>query len=189
MSVDTRLAGLVPGLCPELSVLATPAAGGVVAPGNSVAVDIEIKNNGAAPVFYVQGSGSFRTPQALFLAAEGLQPVLPADHTGPATMDYVTKQLAAGEVMRFTLYLRAIAPDPDFDNATFELYNRERLYIAELSWAELHRRYPTLCAAAPGRYACRAYFTCTPAPKDGAPPFISGPEGYAEGAFDITVEA
>lgn len=131
-----------------------------ILPGAPVPVTVTVTNTGDKSVFYVQGSGSFETPQALFLQSEQLQPVRPSDQLGIATMDFVTKELKPGENLIFKLYVMAIEPNTKFDDYTYEMFN-EGVYIADMEWPTLHERYPDLTAVPSGSYTVNAYFVYT----------------------------
>lgn len=185
-NIQQRLEGLTQGLYGGLSLTALPRANGIP-PGGALYVDIDIQNTGDRPVLYVQGSGRFKTPQALFLDGGGLQPVLPADYLGPATMDYVTKQLDPGQVRQFALALRAVVPGDAFAAVSYDLWNREQLYIADLPWPQLQARLPGVQPAAAGRYTCAAYFTYALPLEADEPGVFLGPTAYLSAPFAVDV--
>jgi hypothetical protein len=134
----------------------------------------------------VQGSGSFTTPQALILEAEGLQPVIPKDQLGMATADFATKKLAPGEAASFTVTALAIEPNKSFSMYTHDLYNAEEIYIADLEWADLQGRYPELNAAKAGSYTATVKLEYA-IDAGGMAAVLSGPTGYARAEVLIGV--
>lgn len=187
ISIEERLKDLSPCLYDGLIISATTSTE-PLAPGETATIEVEIQNDGDEPVIYVQGSGRFITPQAVFIDIEGLQPVAPADHMGPMTMDYVTKPLAPGEMLSFTFYVRAVEPSDEFDNLAFDLFIKEQTYIADLPWKELHKKGTTLKAAQPGEYEGQVYFTYAMPSKEEGMEFVPAAEGYISVPFIIQIE-
>ncbi|MCL2486359.1 MAG: hypothetical protein FWE86_02015 [Oscillospiraceae bacterium] len=157
-----------------------------ILPGMPIPITVVVTNTGDKSVFYVQGSGSFETPEALFLKSDELQTVRPSDQLGIMTMDFVTKELKPGESLHFKLYAMAIEPNENFDEYTFELF-AEGTYIAEMDWLTLNERYPDLVAAEPGSYTVNAYFLYTVAGEDGQNDAFVGATGYAQAEAVIGV--
>lgn len=157
-----------------------------ILPGSSIPVTITIQNNGDKAIVYTQGSGVFQTPQALYVQVEGLQTVLPKDHLGPATMDFVTKRLEPGESLSFIATVLAIEPNAEFDNFTYDAYNKEKLYLGELEWADLKERHPDLVEAASGSYNGHAYFTYFVPDESKSDP-LGSPTGYSKADFVVGV--
>jgi len=149
-------------------------------PGMPVPVTVVVQNKGDKTVSYVQGSGSFETPQALFLRSDSLQPVIPRDQLGIMTMDFVTKELKPGESLLFKFSVMAIEPNAGFDGNTQALFLDEETYIADLEWPALQERYPDLTAVKPGSYTVSAFFIYTMASGDGEADIFGGGTGYAQ---------
>ncbi|MGL5435184.1 MAG: hypothetical protein ACRDBO_07260 [Lachnospiraceae bacterium] len=123
-----------------------------IIPGITVPVTIVITNNGEQSISYVQGSGSFSTPQALQIAVDGLQTILPEDYLGAALMNYVVRVLKPGEYLQFTMNVKTVEPNDNFDNYTYNLYRKEQTYIGNLDILDLYDRYPDLTPAGSGSY-------------------------------------
>jgi len=149
-----------------------------IIPGAPFQATVLVENKGDKTVSYIQGSGSYNTPQALFLYSEALQTVRPQDHLGLATADFVTQELKPGESLLFKLPAMAIAPNTDFDGYTFELFD-EGIYIPDMDWSALQERFPGLVALAPGDYALQAYFLYNVSDGGGEFDMFGGPTGYA----------
>ncbi|MCL2068509.1 MAG: hypothetical protein FWH00_01285 [Oscillospiraceae bacterium] len=147
--------------------------------GAAFRIRVVVSNNGDQTVSYTHGSGSYTTPQALFLHSNGLQTVIPRDHLGPVTMDFATKEIKPGESLEFSMYAMAVLPGEDFDTHTFELWIEAQQYIADMDWHSLHEKYPGLIAAQPGSYSIEAYFLYTIADENDPFKAFSGPTGYA----------
>ncbi|GEM_PF-1561346 len=158
-----------------------------IIPGTTVPVTIVITNNGDQSISYTQGSGSFTTPQALQFTVNGLQPILPEDYLGAATMDYVVKELNPGESLQFTMNVKTVEPNENFVNYTYDLYNKDQTYIADLDIQDLYDRYPDLTPAAGGSYEGTASFVyrLTETDKDAA--MFGEPTGYIQAPITISV--
>lgn len=135
---------------PTLSVSIPDSAG--MRSGGVIPFVVTIKNNSDKTIGYVQGSGSFTTPQALKLTCDGLQPVIPKDYLGPATMDYVMKHLKPGEEISITRYIRMIKPNENFDNYTYEMWNRDQKYTGDVTISTLKGAYSDVVPAPSGMY-------------------------------------
>lgn len=196
-----KLEGLTEDEYDGLTITAEVDSTATYAPGDAIPVKVTIENTGEETIVYVQGSGSFTTPTALFADAEALQVVKAQDQLGVATMDYRTQELAPGESLEFTLYLMAIDPSEAFDDYAYEL-NGEELYIAEMSWDELSKRYTDLVAAQPGEYEGGVYFryyvknagngdaksdSTDDSDSNSEVDVINGATGYSKALFTIAV--
>lgn len=157
-----------------------------ILPGSSIPLTVNIQNEGDKTIVYTQGSGSFETPQALSVPMSGLQKVLPKDHLGIATLDFVTKELKPGESLQFVLTLLAIEPHASFDEYTYELYNDEQQYIGEMEWAAIQEAYPDLVPAAAGSYSGSVIFTYLVLEEGQSNP-MGEPTGFAQADFEIGV--
>lgn len=155
-----------------------------IASGSIVPVKITVKNTGDKSVVYTLGSGMFKTPQALWMDIPKLQPVLPEDYVGPATMDYVVKELAPGETISHTMYVMAVDPHPEFDNYTYDYYSSESSYIGSRDYTDLFERYPELTLAPEGSYNASVYFTYYLKDNVNA---VGNPTGYAKADFVINL--
>jgi len=159
-----------------------------ILPGMSFTATVLVENTGDKTLNYIQGSGSYETPEAVFLFSNTLQTVYPKDQLGLATMDFVAKELKPGESLLFKLPVMAIQPNPDFDLYTFELFN-DTVFIADVDWTELQDRFPDLVAAAPGSYTVIAYFLYNISEEfdGGMTNIFDGPTGYAEASCTVTI--
>ena len=158
-----------------------------ILPGMSFLATVVVENKGSDSLYYTKGSGSFTTPESLFLFSDSLQTVQPRDHLGIVTMDFVTNELEPGDSLMFKLPVMAIAPNPDFNTYTFELFGEET-YIADMEWSDLEDRFPDLKAAAPDSYTIKAYFLYNIAKiENDVSNAFDGPSGYAEAECVISV--
>lgn len=181
------LEGLIRDEYEGLAITAAVLERKAILPGFSVPVTVTIQNTGDKTVFYTQGSGVFETPEALILQSEDLQPVLPKDHLGIMTMDFVTKELKPGEELQFVLYVMAIKPTPSFDSYTYDMFNADQTYIVDMEWAALQEEYPDLVAVEPGSYTVYANFRyLTVGEGEEASP-MAAPTGYAQAECVIGV--
>lgn len=157
-AVTDPYAGLTLNQYEGLEMTAAVLPRNAIIPGSTVPVTIVIANTGDQTVSYVQGSGSFTTPQALHLEITGLQPILPKDHLGAATMDYVVKELKPGESLKYILNIKTIEPNENFNNYTYDLFNKDQAYIGDMDIAELFDTYEDLKPVAAGAYEGTATF-------------------------------
>lgn len=158
-----------------------------ILPGSAIPVTVIVRNTGDETVDYIQGSGSYQTPEALFIGVDGLQAVLPKDHLGPMTMDFRTLELNPGDELEFVMYVMAIEPNAKFDTYSIEMYSDSNKYIAERDWQELQEEFPDLLPAESGTYQGQAYFIYYMRGESGVSDFTTEPNGYAEYDFQITV--
>jgi len=158
-----------------------------ILPGTVFQATVLVENKGDKTINYIQGSGSFTTPEALSVFSDSLQTILPEDHLGVMTMDFVTDELKPGDSLLFRFNVMTIAPDPDFATYTHDLFN-EGTYIADMDLASLQDRFPSLTAVAPGSYTLKAYFLYTvPEEGGGEFDFMGGATGYAVAETVINV--
>lgn len=182
------LAGLIRDEYEGIEMTAAVLERKAILRGFAVPVTVTIRNTGDKTIFYTRGSGVYETPEAVFLRADGLQPVIPKDHLGPImTMDLVTEELKPGESLEYKLYVMAIQPNANFDRYTFDLFENEGTYIAELEWPALREKHPDLVGAAPGSYVVNAYFLYFIADENGQGDPLGAPTGYARAECVIGV--
>ena len=182
-----RLEGLVRDETSGIIVTAEVLERMAILPGMVFRVTVVVENTGDRTVTYTHGSGSWETPEAVFLRSGGLQPILPPDHLGVATMDFNIRELHPGESVRFSFNVIAIEPAEDFDMRTHNLFMENQTYIADLGWEDLQARYPDLTAVPQGSYTVEAFFLYTIA--DGDDPFIAfgGPTNYAMAVCEVGI--
>jgi len=173
------LIGLIKDEYPGIEISADVLERKALLPGKPIPVTVVIENKGDKSVFYVQGSGSFETPEALFLWSVDLQPVIPKDRLGIVTADFVTPELRPGDRLLFKLNMMAIQPNANFDAYTHELFG-EDVYITDMEWPALQERFPKLTAVSSGTYTISAFFLYTPAGEDDPAALFGGASGYAQ---------
>ena len=164
ISFEEKLAGLTENEYPDLVVTAAVLERMAILPGSTFRVNVVIENQGEETVTFVIGSGSNVVPDALLINPEGLQPMRPVEGLGIATMDFQVDFLEPGEVLNFDLYVRAIQPNVNFANYSFELFQSEQEFIGDMDWETLSQRFPDLIAVAPGSYTISVYFLYSIAP-------------------------
>ena len=174
-----RIAGLTKDEYDGIEITVNVLERNAILPGMVFQATVTVENKGEETVSYVKGSGSYKTPEALFVYSNTLQPVIPEDQLGFVTMDFVTDELKPGESLLFKFNVLAIEPDPDFDTFTHELFSDE-IYIANLEWSDLQARFPSLTAAQPGNYTLRAFFLYRLFDETGEFAAFEGPTAYAE---------
>lgn len=184
---DERLTGLTQNEYPDLEITAAVLERKAILPGDTIRIAITITNNGDSPVVYVKGSGSAEVPQALYVTADGLQPILPKGNLGIQTLDYVTLTCEPGETLRFDMYVRAIQPNAEFDTYTYDLYMQDQTYIGELPWEELSEMYPTLEIAETGQYTVHVNFIYSITPAGETPTFGDEATGYNTAEVQIGI--
>lgn len=182
-----RLEGLLKDEYDGLTITAAVLERMAILPGAAVPVTVTIENTGDKTVFYTQGSGTSETPQALYAATDDLQPVIPKDNLGIMTMDFVTKELKPGENLKFVLYVMAIEPNDQFDTYTYDLYNADETYIAEMEWPTLQEQHTDLVAAQPGSYTIHVNFLYYLPEENGMGNPLGEPSGYAQAECVIGV--
>lgn len=186
-SPDERLSNLVKDAYNGIEIEAFIRERKAILPGFAIPVTVTVKNSGTETVDYVQGSGRYETPEAVFISADGLQTVLPKDHLGPVTMDFQTKELKPGEELQFVMYVMAIEPDDNFNTYTLEVYKDGEKYIAGMDWPGLQKEFPNLIPAKSGSYQGHAYFVYYLRDASGVSDFTKEPSGYAGYDFPISV--
>lgn len=189
MAEESRdpLEGLTKDEYDGLEITAAVLVRRAILPGSVLPVTVVVTNNGDRTVAYTQGSGSSQTPQALVVQFDGLQPVLPEDHLGPMTMDFVTKELEPGESIQFVMNVLAVKPNESFDKYTYDLFNEEQTYIANLEWQDLQERYPDLAAAEPGSYEGTVSFRYSIVEGEGENRLFGSDSGYAQAEIAVSV--
>jgi hypothetical protein len=187
-TVQERLEGLTQNEYDGIEMTAAILPRMAILPGSTIPVTVTVQNTGDKTVVYTQGSGSFTTPQALLAETHGLQPILPQDHLGIATMDFAVRELQPGEQLQFVVYVRAIEPHAEFDTYSRELYNAgESAYIGDLGWDALYERHNTLVPVQAGAYESRIYFTYYVLEESAEPNLTAAPTGYAFADLSIQV--
>ena len=164
ITFEEMLEGLTENEYPELVVTAAVLERMAILPGSTFRVNVVIENQGEETVTFVRGSGSNVVPDALMIRAKGLQPIFSMDNLGIATMDFQVDFLEPGEVLNFDLYVRAIKPNENIFDYTFELLQSDQEFIGDMEWETLSERFPDLEAVAPGPYTISVYFLYTVAP-------------------------
>lgn len=185
-TTSDKLEGLTKDEYANLTITADVLERKAILPGSSIPLTINITNNGDKTLIYTQGSGSFETPQALFLDTPKLQAILPKDYLGVATMDMRNGELPPGETLNYTMYIRAIEPIADFTDYTYDKWDKDQIYVAEMEWDEIQKEFSDLKAAAAGTYEGTVYFLYTVQDAENANPVPSA-TGYAESTFKIGV--
>lgn len=186
MEINENLIGLTEGEYPDLEISAAVLERKAILPGSAVPVTVTVSNNGDKKVVYTLGSGSFETPEALILETHGLQAIVPRDHLGIATADFRTKELMPGETSQYTLYVRAVEPNEQFNDYTYEMWQNDETYIADIEWDELKENYSDLTPVKAGNYDISVYFLYyLPDEQQAAP--LQNPTGYSKGMFTLSV--
>ena len=179
--------GLVRDEYPDLVMTANVLVRKAFLPGMTVPVTVVIENKGDKSIYYVQGSGSFEIPEALILRSEDVQPVLTSDRLGFSTSDFVIEELKPGDRLLFRLNVRAILPNINFNEYTYEMF-KEDVYIADMEWSDLQNRFPDLVAVTPGNYTASVYFLYIVVREgDNADIFDLNATGYAQADCDILI--
>ena len=186
-TIQQQLEGLTQDEYNDLEMTAAVLERKAIIGGASFPVSVTIKNNGDKNISYIHGSGSFEIPEALLVNADNLQTIIPKEHLGIATMDMRTEVLAPGGELSFIVQVRAIEPNENFDTYTYELYNADQTYIAEVEWGDLQEKHTDLVAAATGSYDIQVYFLYTLIDEAGGTNALLGPTGYAKSELTISV--
>jgi hypothetical protein len=182
------LEGLVLDEYADLKLTAEVLDRKAIQPGNFVPITVLISNNGAKTISYVQGSGSYVTPEALSWSVPELQWVWPKDYLGVSTSDFVIKKLTPGESINFVIYVMAIERNPEqFVTATHELYDSEGIYIADMGWDILRERYPWMKPIQTNTYTGEVNFKYSMNNGDTGNSFLAAPTGYAQSTITIGV--
>ena len=153
--------------------------------GETAGLTITLKNNGQQTIVYTRGSGSFVTPQALLVRATGLQPIMPKDHLGPATMDYRRDTLAPGQEVTYNMLVRLIQPSSEFDQYSYRMRDE---YIGDISWQSLKAAHPDLQQAEAGTYQGQVYFLYSLVKEDSGQMVFGEDTGYITADFEIEVQ-
>ena len=156
--------------------------------GSAIPVTVTIKNTGDKTIAYTHGSGAHQTPSALSVRIPELQPVMPRDYLGIATMDMVTKELKPDETLEFTTTVMAVKPNVNFDVWTHEYYGEgDDRYIGDLAWQDLQERYPELESINPGSYEGHIYFAYYVLGENGVENPMGQATEYAQADFTIGI--
>ena len=170
-----------------LVITATLPDDGSVAPGAAIPVAVTIQNTSDKTIAYIRGSGSFSTPQGLTGGAEHLQYVIPKDNLGIATMDFRVEELVPDEGIAFTLYFMAIEPSSEFDTYTYDAFNNNQTYIADMSWEDIQAAHTDLVATETGSYTGAVYLHYSLLSEGSQPIMSSDPTGYAQADFTVEI--
>lgn len=184
--INEKLNGLIENEDPDLEVTAAVLERKAILSGSAIPLNVTITNKGTNKIIYVLGSGSFKTPQAMFLDIPELQPILPQDYLGAATLDLQYRELMPGESLQYTQYIRAIEPNKEFDEYTYEKWQKDQLYIADIEWSDLKTDYSDLQLIPPGSYEGSVYFLYYIADSN-QEIMPSNATGYTAGKFLIGV--
>lgn len=183
---NEKLSGLIENEDPDIEVTAAVLERKAILPGSTIPLAVKITNNGNNKIVYVLGSGSFETPQAIFMDIPKLQPILPKDYLGAATMDMQYKELLPGETIEYTQYIRVITPSDKFDEYAYDKWQKDQMYIADMEWETLNGEYSDLTLASTGSYDGNVYFAyyIEDATQETPP---ANATGYSVGKFTIGV--
>lgn len=187
ITIQDMIADLQKDQYPELKMTAEIPLRKIILPGDLVTVAVVLENTGDKTVLFTHGSGSYETPGALMFEIDGLQPVLPEDYLGIATMDMQIKALEPGESRTFQVKVRAIQPNASFDEYTHELYKEDQTYIGDVELEKLQKSYPDLKTAESGSYTGQVYFLYTVADETGTEALFAETSGYAMAEFTIDI--
>jgi hypothetical protein len=166
-----------------LTITAAVLPRNAILSGMSIPITVILSNNGDSTISYIQGSGSYTIPNALDVRSDKLQTVVSEDRLGIATNDFVTKTLAPGESLSYTVTVRAINKNSNFFNYTMDSIAHSK-YIGNTSWEELQQSYPDLEAAAPDSYDINIYFAYNISNDDD---FLGTATGYIMTTLPITI--
>ena len=161
LSIEEMTAMLIENEYPDLEITAAVLERMAILPGSTIRVSVGITNNGDQTIAFVHGSGSNEVPDALRLVSEDLQPILPPTPFGIATMDFRVETLKPGESLDFSLFVRAIEPNEDFNLYTFNWYMDNQTYIGEADWEAISQKFPSLKEVEPGAHRVSVYFFYT----------------------------
>jgi len=166
-----------------LTITAAVLPRNAILSGMSIPITVILSNDGDSEISYVQGSSSYTIPNALDVRSDKLQTVVSEDRLGIATSDFVTKTLAPGESLNYTVIVRAINKNSNFFNYTMDSIAHEK-YIGNTSWEELQQSYPDLEAAVPDSYDINIYFAYNISNNDD---FLGTATGYTMTTLPITI--
>jgi hypothetical protein len=156
-------------------------------PGDTVNIEFTIENTGTKEISYTHGSGSRQIPQALMYETDGLQTIMPKDYLGAATLDMRMKILAPGEKLELTAAVRVMEPNDSFDEESYKLYQEEEKYIGDMTWDELHEKYPDFAAAKAGTYHAQIYFLYSVLEEETKDTLLTEATGYTQADVIIHV--
>jgi hypothetical protein len=159
-----------------------------ILPGSTIRVTVTISNEGEETIAFVRGSGSFETPQAIKLVSRDLQPIMPKDHLGIATMDFRVETLKPGESVDFSLFVRATQLNENFDNYTFQTFVDDMTYIGDVDWETLSQKFPGLTAVEPGVHSISVYFFYTIVDSEEFDIFGTEATGFNVATLEIFVD-
>jgi hypothetical protein len=146
-----------------------------ILPGASVPISIVIENTGNESVYFIQGSGSFETPEALVIYSQELQTVRARDHLVMIqTMDFIALELQPGESLLYRMYVLAIEPNENFDTYSFD-FAQEGEFIADVGWSALHESHPNLVPVSSGSFTVDVFFLYAMSQED----VFTGATGFA----------
>jgi hypothetical protein len=150
--------GLTENEYPDLVIEAVVLERMAILPGNTIRVSVTVTNQGEETVSFIKGSGTNEIPEALVMLSDDLQPIMPKDRMGIATMDFVVETIEPGETLNYSLFVRAIKPNEYFDSYTFQLFGDGMTYIGDVDWETLAEEFPSLSKVSPGPHSINIYF-------------------------------
>jgi hypothetical protein len=180
ISIEELTEGLTENEYPDLIIEAVVLERRAILPGSTIRVSVSITNQGEETVAFVVGSGANEIPEALRIVSDELQPILSQDRLGISTLDFVMETLEPGDTLNYSLYVRAIKPNANFNDYTFQLFTEDQSYIGEMDWQTIAGRFPDLQEVQPGTYSVSVYFIYSLVGADG-----EGMFGEATG-FNVT---
>lgn len=184
--IKKSLKGLTKDEYKDLEINCEVLLRSAILPGSTIPLTITVTNKGDKNVIYTQGSGSFETPQALMIDVPKLQPILPQDYLGVATMDIRNQELLPGETIKHTLFIKAIKPSEKFNEYTHNKWDKDQIYIADMDWETLKKEHDDLSPAKAGKYKGTVYFLYHTGNNEQSDP-MSGATGYSTGNASITI--
>lgn len=190
---EQRVQGLVLNEYPGLKITVDDMSSSELIAGSVIPVKIKLENIGDKTVFYSLGSGSYTTPQALWLDIPQLQTIMPEDYLPPSTRDMQYRELKPGQMIEHSLSIMAIQPNDNFNNYTSEVYDKystteNRMYIGNWNYADLNGVYPDLSLAGEGEYNASVYFTYYVMGEESSAA-VGNPTGYAKHDFVIKLNS
>ena len=161
LTLEELTEGLIENEYPGLVIEAVVLERMAILPGSTIRVSVTLSNQGDETIAFVKGSGSNEVPEALRIFSDDLQPILTPDRLGFATMDFVVETLEPGETRNYSLYVRAVWPNENFDDYTFQLFVDGEGYMGELDWESVSQRFPNLLEVESGPHSVSVYLFYT----------------------------
>jgi hypothetical protein len=188
LTIEELTAGLIENEYPDLVVSAVVLERMAILPGSTIRVTVTISNEGEETIAFVRGSGTNEIPDALKLVSDDLQPILSQDRLGIATMDFQIDTLEPGESLNFSLFVRAIEPNENFDNYTFKVFADNMTYIGDLDWGAISHEFPSLTEVEPGPHSVSVYFFYTIVDSEEFDIFGTDATGFNVATLEIVVD-